>query len=432
MNRGQINSCGRGFGKRWEVGTGDIMSNRGSGAIHVLAVFLAVLSCAPSVRADVAVGDKPQLRGVALDGTRVDLSALRGKLVVVDFWISHSDLDKNFERHLIDVLKKYNDQGVVFVGVCCDARPADAEKGVRELQIPWPVLNDTAGWRAGVGREWGVPRVNWDYLISPDGAVLWIGSPQRIEDQIDTALLQHPPVLVDPAIVAKATADLDAAEQALADHDRGGAVQHFMHAAEGAKKDRQYFKRYAALKPRVEQAADELLAEADPLIDNKDYGKAANYLHGLAELFKGLPEETDARQKLAKLLADPDAKAAIDAERRENEAAVALNLARKLRDEQHATEAYRKFKSVAQDYPETTAGHDAASAVAAYEADPQFMRDVRDDAVAAKAKPLLGLADSYRTAGKLDQARDKYQDVIRQFPDTRFAETAKRRLEEMK
>jgi TolA-binding protein len=86
---------------------------------------------------------------------------------------------------------------------------------------------------------------------------------------------------------------------------------------------------------------------------------------------------------------------------------------------------------VAQDYPETTAGRDAASAVAAYEADAQFMQQVRDDAVAAKAKPMLGLADSYRTAGKLDQAREKYQEVIRQFPDTRFAETAKRRLEEM-
>src|SRR3954464_2936325 len=67
--------------------------------------FLAVVVCTSLVataRGDVSVGDTPQLKAVAIDGTRIDLAALKGKLVLVDFWISVSDLDKNYERKLID------------------------------------------------------------------------------------------------------------------------------------------------------------------------------------------------------------------------------------------------------------------------------------------------------------------------------------------
>src|SRR5262249_9440336 len=139
-----------------------------------------------------------------------------------------------------------------------------------------------------------------------------------------------------------------------------------------------------------------------------------------------------ARQKLSSLLADPKAKAALSEFQRETDAAAALAVARKLRDEGKPTAAYRKFKAVAQDFPTTDAGKSAADAAAAYESDAAFMKRLHDEEIAAKAKPMLALADSYRSAGKRDQARRKYQDVIDQFPETSFAQAAKQALDEMK
>ena len=45
---------------------------------------------------------------------------------------------------------------------------------------------------------------------------------------------------------------------------------------------------------------------------------------------------------------------------------------------------------------------------------------------------MLALADSYRSAGKRDQARKKYQEVIDQFPNTSYAQSAKEALQQMK
>jgi hypothetical protein len=401
--------------------------------MKVLTFIATVITCAvTSLAAEVHIGDKPQLKMMAIDGTAVDLAALKGKIIVVDFWTSRSDLGKNYERHLIDVYRKYHDQGVEFVGICCDTRAGEAEKAVHDLGISWPVCNELLGWRDGIAKEWGVPRLNWDYLIAPDGAVLWIGVPARIEDQIELALAQHPPVLVDPDVLKKATTDLDEAEQALNDHDRAKAIQRFMHPAPEVKKDRTFAKRYASLQPKIEQTAQELIAEAEPLISTKQFSKAAGFLHDVAELTKGLPEEATARQKLAELLANPEAKQALDADRRNSEAAAALAMARTIRDRADAIQAYKKFKAITQDYSDTPAAKDAASVVANYESDQQFMQQVKDEAVAAKATPMLALCDSYRNAGKLDQAREKYQQVVQQFTGTRFAEIAKQRLAEMK
>jgi thiol-disulfide isomerase/thioredoxin len=48
----------------------------------LLGLFTGVIpmSCAYSV------GDQPQLKFTATDGTQIDLAALKGKVVIVDFW----------------------------------------------------------------------------------------------------------------------------------------------------------------------------------------------------------------------------------------------------------------------------------------------------------------------------------------------------------
>ena len=45
---------------------------------------------------------------------------------------------------------------------------------------------------------------------------------------------------------------------------------------------------------------------------------------------------------------------------------------------------------------------------------------------------MLSLADSYRTAGRAEQARKKYQEVIDTYPGTSFAEQAKSAIAAMK
>jgi len=54
---------------------------------------------------------------------------------------------------------------------------------------------------------------------------------------------------------------------------------------------------------------------------------------------------------------------------------------------------------------------------------------MKDRAAAPKARPMLNLAENYRNAGRIDEARKRYQEVIDQFPGTSFADTAGAELE---
>jgi TolA-binding protein len=209
-------------------------------------------------------------------------------------------------------------------------------------------------------------------------------------------------------------------------------VQQFAHIATEANKDRPFAARSKRIAEDIAKAADELLAEIDPMIEAKQYLPAAARLSALAQMFRGLPQEQAARQKLAGLLSDPEAHAALAAAKNESEAGAQLAAARRLRDDGKTIAAYRRFKAIALDYPSTESGQSAAQAATSYEADAAFMKSVKDDDTGNKAKPMLALADSYRSAGKRDQARKKYQEVIEQFPGTSFAQSARQALDEMK
>src|SRR5256885_14689646 len=110
---------------------------------------------------------------------------------------------------------------------------------------------------------------------------------------MEAPLMRQPPQLIDLVILAKANSELDAAEKALHEHDREAAVQKFTRIAPDANKDRAFAARSKRLSEEIGKAADQMLAEVDPMIDAKQYLPAAARLSSLAQMFKGLPQEQE-------------------------------------------------------------------------------------------------------------------------------------------
>ena len=61
--------------------------------------------------------------------------------------------------------------------------------------------------------------------------------------------------------------------------------------------------------------------------------------------------------------------------------------------------------------------------------EPQIKVLLADAEAEEKASPLLNMARNYRLAGKNDLAADSYRQIIAKFPDTTFAQTARRELD---
>lgn len=401
------------------------------GVTRAICLFTLLCLCGLA-RADVAVGDSPELKTCAIDGSTFDLATFRGKLVLVDFWVGRSEPNKQNERKLAELYHDYHDKGLEIVGICCDRRLTDAKRVIEDLKITWTQIHEPADWKGGLGAQWGVKHVNWEVLISPEGKVLFVGDVIKLRPEIESALVKYPPRLVAPEVMKKATADLDAVEALLADKDRDGAVRQFTRIPDHASKDPDFAKRASALRGRINSVADELLAEVDEMLVAKQYPAATARLRELLSTMAGLPTASLARQRLAELVSRPEVQEQLHLAEAEEKAAAALAEARKLRDDNRPEDAYVRFKAVAADYANTKAAASASEAVKAYESDADFLRHMKDRAAAPKAKAALSLADNYVSAGKLDLAKKKYAEVAQQFPGTSYAQTASEKLASLK
>ena len=390
----------------------------------VLLVFIAT-----SAGATVLVGDSPTLNAVAMDGTPIDLANFKGRLVLVDFWAGRSDLSKNYERQLLQIHRDYKDQGLEMIGICCDRKLDWAQKYIADLQIPWPQVHEPEDLRGGLGKEWAPPRYNWDFLLSADGKVIWIGEASKVRDAIESALMKHPPRLVEPDVLEKANKELDGIENLLAAKNREAAIRKFARVSDAAMKDRPYLKRYRELGTKIAETTDALLSEVDDMVAAKQYAAAATRLRQLSSALLALPTGSEARRRLTELTSNKDVAREIELADKTEKAQAALAAARTVRDAGDNEAAYLKFKAAAQDYPSTAAGQEATDAVKAYEADESFMRRMRERAAEIKAKAALSLAENYRAAGQTDKAKRKYEEIIKDFAGTTFAETARRELD---
>ncbi len=135
-----------------------------------LAVSLVL--AAPAM-ADVGKGQRAARVDLpGLDGKRVRLDALKGKVVVLDFWASWCGPCKEELPELERLKAAYETKGVAFVTVNIDIERANAEAMARKLKLTMPVGLDPKGDQAA--NAFGLPTMPTSYVIDQQGVVRFI------------------------------------------------------------------------------------------------------------------------------------------------------------------------------------------------------------------------------------------------------------------
>ena len=96
----------------------------------------------------IAVADRqpaPALAGTTLDGEPLDVSDLRGSVVVLNFWASWCAPCRSEARTLNEVAARTASSGVRFVGVNVKDERSPAQAFERRQQVPYPSLHDQPG-----------------------------------------------------------------------------------------------------------------------------------------------------------------------------------------------------------------------------------------------------------------------------------------------
>jgi thiol-disulfide isomerase/thioredoxin len=398
-------------------------------------MIACLVACSSTISfANIEVGDKPKLEFKAFGSKygNVNLADYKGKIVIVDFWATWCGPCMNEAPHMVETYEKYHPKGLEFIGVSLDEDGASLTNVAKEKNFTWPQYFDGKGWKNALAVEWGVKSIPRTFLIGPDGDVLWTGHPAELDQPLEKAFKQHPPQLVDSKTLADATAALDKAEAAMKDGHYLDAFAAMAKVPSAAKADEKTAKRIADVQSGLESAGQKMLADVDPVIASGNYVEAAAKLRELTDSLAGTRLAAKAGQKLADLKRDPKAKAALELAEKSSRAQEALDAAQKLQTDKKEEAAYVAFKALVKTYPGTDQAKTASDAVAQYEKDPAFVKRANEKEFGAKANSMLSMAQNYRNAGKDDLAKKKYQDVIDQFPNTSYAETAKQQLTSMK
>jgi thiol-disulfide isomerase/thioredoxin len=87
----------------------------------------------------------PDIHGETLDGKTLDLSSLRGKVIVVNFWASWCAPCRLESDRLVKVAKDSAPLGVSFVGVNFKDDRSAARRFVDVQAVPYPSLFDQPG-----------------------------------------------------------------------------------------------------------------------------------------------------------------------------------------------------------------------------------------------------------------------------------------------
>ncbi len=99
----------------------------------------------------------------------VKLSALRGKVVYVDFWASWCGPCKQSFPWMNAMQTKYGAQGLTVVGINVDKKRADAETFLKSTPAQFTVAFDEKGGTPTAYQVKGMPS---SYLIDRDGKVI--------------------------------------------------------------------------------------------------------------------------------------------------------------------------------------------------------------------------------------------------------------------
>lgn len=117
-----------------------------------------------------SIGQSMALGGTTIAGQRLNLSDLKGKVVLVHYWADWCELCKEEFVQLEKIRAKFDD--LELVGVCCDNDLETARNTIRKTRITWPQFHSEGGYNSGFAAEMGIVSLPSMILIDKNGKIV--------------------------------------------------------------------------------------------------------------------------------------------------------------------------------------------------------------------------------------------------------------------
>lgn len=138
-----------------------------------------------------------ELKGKLLDGSDLDWSNYKGKVVLIDFWATWCGPCVAEMPNIKEVYQKYHEQGFEVIGISLD-KEVDAAKAFFEKQeIPWKTVighdDETRGPKHPMVEKFGIRSIPTMILLGRDGKIAAVNARgEKLEPQVKKLLEKKP------------------------------------------------------------------------------------------------------------------------------------------------------------------------------------------------------------------------------------------------
>ena len=139
-------------------------------------------------------GKKPfAIEEIGMDGKEVSLSAMKGKVVIIDFWAPWCGPCMNEMPNLTRLYKQQHANGLEILGVSLDNNEGELRAAVKENAMSWKIISDHGGWQNVIAKKWGVDSIPRTYVLDRKGIIRYVGlGGEQLTDAVSQLLNEKP------------------------------------------------------------------------------------------------------------------------------------------------------------------------------------------------------------------------------------------------